>query len=79
MKAEGTTIEKCLVFQMLRNVSTHTRLSKSSIPSNIARNESIYRSDQSVELELLGAYSNEYHATTFLVHAADKAGIGVHG
>ena len=79
MNAEGITIEKCLVFQILRNVSAHTRLSKSSILSNTARNESVYRPDQSVELELLGAYGNEYHATTSLVHAADKAGIGVHG
>ena len=79
MNAEGITIEKCLVFQILRNVSARTRLSKSSIPSNTARNESIYRPEQSVELELLGAYGNEYHTTTSLVHATDKAGIGVHG
>lgn len=61
------------------NVSAYTRLSKSSIPSNTARNESIYRPDQSVELELLGAYGNENHATVSLVHATDKAGIRVNG
>ena len=45
MNAEGITIEKRLVFQILRNVSAHTRLSKSSILSNTASNESIYRPD----------------------------------
>ena len=79
MNAEGIAIEKCLVFQILRNVSAYTRLSKSSIPSNTASNESICRPDQSVELELLGAYGNENHVTAYLVHATDKAGIRVHG
>ena len=79
MSAKGITIKKCFVIHMLGDIGARTRLSKSSIPSNTAGNESIYRPDQSVELELLGAHGNEYHAITSLVHAADKAGIGVHG
>ena len=79
MTAEGITVKKCLVFHMFRNVGARTRLGKSSIPGGTARNESVYRPDQSVELELLGAHGNKYHATTSLVHAADKAGVRIYG
>ena len=64
---------------MLRNVSARTRLRKSSTLGNTARDKTIYCLNQPVELELLRAHGDKYHATTSLVHAADKAGVGVHG
>ena len=45
MMAEGITIKKCLVFQILRNVSARTRLGKSTTPVNSIRNKSVYRPD----------------------------------
>ncbi len=79
MSAEGITVKKCLVFHMLRNVSTCTRLGKCSVPGNTTRDKTIYRLDQPVELELLRAHGDKYHAIIPLVHAADKAGVGVYG
>jgi len=45
MMAEGITIKKCLVFQILRNVSARARLGKSTTPVNSIRNKSVYRPD----------------------------------
>ena len=79
MNAEGITIQKWLVFHVFGNIVRRTRLRKSTVLDNTTRDKSIHCPNQPVELELLGAYGNKYHATTSLVHAADKAGIGVHG